>query len=106
MNSMVEILSNGKNLILKLSHTLSVASSYAEFFSGEKNVEIKKIESKRDMNVIETVYQVEPKNNNAEITVIIKDDNQYNWSYHHDFIYFRFDGEKWTSEYKPNPNYH
>jgi len=103
---MVEIVENSTKLILKLSHTLSVASDYGEFFSEKVNVDVKKIETKYDMNIAETTYEVMPLSDDAKLTVTIRDDNPYDLSYHHDFVYFRFNGEKWEIEDRFNPNYH
>ena len=104
--NMVQVLENGKKLVIKLGHSTSTASDYGEFFSKQVNVNVKKIKHEYDMNIIETVYEIEPQSNNAEIVVTIRDDNPYDMSYHHDFVYFRFNGQKWTSEDKLNPNYH
>ena len=104
--NMVQVLENGKRLVLKISHSLSVASSYAEFFSEQTDVEIKKTKNERDMNLQESIYEITPKSNNAKLIVTIKDDNPTNWSYHFDYLIFRFDGEKWEIEDKLNPNYH
>ena len=106
VNSMVKVIENGKKLILQLSHSLSVASSYAEIFLEETNVNIRKIKHSYDMNIVEDTYEIEPLVNNAKIVIMIKDDDPFDLSYHIDRMVFQFDGQKWTSEDRLNPNYH
>ena len=103
---MVEVIENKKKLVIKLSRSLSTASSYAELISEKTSVDVKKIKTQRDMNVMENVYEIIPTDNNAKIIIMIKDDNDINLSYHIDFMIFEYNKEKWLLEYKPNPNYH
>lgn len=106
MDSMVEILENGKKLILKLSHSLSIASDYSEYFSEKVNVEIKKIKYERDYNVAEQTYEITPLNNDARLKITIIDDNPDNLSAHTDHIEFIYNGEKWNAKYIMHPKYH
>jgi hypothetical protein len=103
---MVKVISNGEKLVLRLSHTTSVASSYAEIPLEKININMKKIKSERDMSIIEDTYEIEPLSKDASIKIVIKDDNPTDLSYHFDYIIFRYNGQKWEIEDKPNPNYH
>jgi len=103
---MVEILQNGEKLVLKLSHSVSVASSYAEFFAQKINVDVRKIETKKDMNIIESIYEIIPINKDAKFIIMIKDDNPYDLSYHIDRVFFYLWGKNWESEYVYNSKYH
>ena len=110
MNNMVEIVENGKKLVIKLSENLGFSSEYKEWINEVKNANVKKIGSKLDKypNPIysEETYEIEPLSNHAEFKVTIRDDNEYDLGYHIDYMYFRFNNGKWESEYKPNPFHH
>jgi hypothetical protein len=107
---MVEIVENGKKLVLKLSENLGSVSEYKEWINEVKNANVKKIKTKLDRYPFplyaETTYEIEAISDNAEIEITIRDDNQNNDSYHYDYMYFKYNGQKWESEYKPNSNYH
>ena len=106
VKGMVEVLENNKKLIIKLFHSTSMASNFGERITEKRNVEVRRIRTTYDMNIVERTYEVIPLNENAEVKITIKDDNPNNWSAHTDHIIFRFNGQKWESTYLFHPDYH
>ena len=103
---MVEVLENGKKLVLKISYSTSSASDFSERITEEHNIAMKELKRERDYNVIERTIEIIPKSNNANFKITITEDNPDNWSAHTDSVIFRFDGQKWNKKYIPNPKYH
>jgi len=103
---MVEVLENSIKLVIKLSHSLSTASDFGEFFSEKLNVEVKKVKTEWDGNTEDITFEIEPKSEKSQVTITIRDDNHTNWSYHHDYVIFTFNGKNWDSKYIYNPIYH
>jgi len=110
VNNMVEMISNGEKLTIKLGEHLGFASNFMEWIEKINNANAKKIKTECDRypNPIycEETYEITPLNSNAEIEIIIRDDNNNNEGYHYDYLYLKFNGKNWESIYKSNPNYH
>jgi len=110
VNGMVEVLENGKRLVIKLGDHVGFSSSFMEWISESIDANVKKIASKVDRYpnpiYVEYVYEIQPLSNHAEIKVTIRDDNDNNENYHYDYMYFKYNGKNWESEYKPNPFHH
>jgi hypothetical protein len=106
VSNVVEVISNGKKLVLKLSHSLSSASDYSEYFDTKVNVETRRIKTERDYNVEEQTYEITALSNDAEVKITIIDDNPFDMSAHTDHVIFRYNGEKWESKWILHPKYH
>ena len=102
VNRMVEVIENNMRLIIKLGDHTGFSSNFREWISEKTNADIRKIKTKYDRYpdpiFVETVYEVTPISNNAEIVIKIRDDNDYDLGYHITTLKYRFNGQKWECE--------